>query len=257
MITRYDVRLDGRSISDVDPSVIVTDIVYNQPMEQMEQTSLAGRDGSSMRRRTRSASVSVSVEIHEQDPRARMEVCRRLQSFAMRGGVLTTSDRPGQRLRVVCTQPPVISSALRWTQLETIIFTAYDVPYWEDIRQTSLSVASSGSGGSLYISGTARVTPVSVSVTNTSSSVVNTLTVTVGDTSMSFASLGLASGAKLVIDYDDAQRLRIRIGNTSKMDKRTAESSDDLLAVCNQATSVTVAANASVTAVCTARGRWY
>lgn len=255
MRTRYRVSLDRRNLDAIAPEIIILDVACTSPPISVVSSALAGRDGQIVHRRTvQSCAVTVTIEIHTQDIMRRQAVCMQVQEWAARGGVLRTNSRPHMRLRVVCDRPPVIPSELKWTGKLTIGFTAYAVPFWEDENESTVSVGS-GEQKTIFVQGATAFVPVSAEVSNTSGQTVNTLTITAGDTVFSFAGLALASGQTLDIGQDDEGLLYIRAGGTTKMDKRTPQSSDELLIPTGQHAPVSVTADAAVKATFRARGR--
>lgn len=257
MMTRYDVWLNEKSLSAIDQTVIVTDIAYEAPQEETKTASLANRPGTLLASRLRrSSGVVVTLEIHEQDTKRRQEVCRRIQAWARDGGVLTTNDRRGQQLRVVCDRLPYISSALKWTQRLQIVFTAYAQPYWEEVREVSLGITGTDAYGDAYIPGLAPYTLVSVTVRNMSTENVDTITLTAGETSMTFTELALEPEKVLVIEYDEKMNQTIRVGTLSRAKRRTPESSDDLRLRCGETGRMRVTADNEVRATFHTRGLW-
>lgn len=255
MVTRYEVWLDKMSLSAVDPTIYIRDIAYEAPVFALTANDKNGRDGQRVTsRHARNTSVSISFEIHEQDTARRQDVCRKVQAWAARGGMLTTNDRTGQQLRVICDVPPVISSALKWTQALRVTFTAYEQPYWEDAYPRRASVDSENNRGTLYAPGNGALTRVEATVKNGAGSTINALTLKAGGTTFHFEELALASGETLEIGYDEDGLLYIRAGGESKLSCRTAESDDDLMIVTGKMESVSVEAPAGVSVTFKARG---
>ena len=255
MMTRYEAWLNKKSLSAIDPSIYILDIAYESPRFILDMVDKPGKDGKYFTgRNARSSSVVIPFEIREQDTARRQDVCRRVQAWAMGGGILTTRDRRDQRLRVICEDPSAVSSALKWTQPIKITLTAYEQPFWEDEHPRSATVSGTSANKSLYVPGFGAQTRVEASAKNSSGSTINALTLKAGGTTMSFEGLGLADGETLDIDYDENGLLRIRVGEVSKMSCRTAASDDDLMLITGESGVVSVSADASVTAVFRARG---
>ena len=255
MMTRYEAWLNKKSLSAVDPSLYILDISYSSPRFILNTVDKPGRNGQYVTgRHARNNSVVISFEIHEQDTARRQEICRRVQQWAMGGGILTTRDRHGQRLRVICDEPSAISSALKWTQPLKISFTAYDQPFWEDEYYRSTMVNGSDGKASLYVPGFGAETRVEASVKNVSGGTINALTLAAGSTTMSFEGLELQNGATLDIDYDENGLLRIRAGDVSKMSCRTSASDDDLMIRTGQASDLSVSAPGAVSVAFRAKG---
>ena len=257
MMTRYDAQLNMKSLSAVDPAIYITDISYQQPQEETKTAALANRPGTLMMHKLRrSLSVIITFEIHEPDTKRRQQVLRHVQEWARDGGILTTSDRTGQQLRVKRERLPVITSALKWTEKLQIVLTAYAQPYWEDVREVSLGITGTDVFGDAYIPGLAPYTLVSVTVRNMSAENVDTITLRAGDTFMEFTDLGLEPEKVLVIEYDERMIQTIRVGTLSRAKRRTPESSDDLLLRCGETGRMSVTADHEVRATFHTRGLW-
>ena len=256
MRTRYMVGLDGVELSAIAPEIIVTDITHNAPVREVRASDIAGRNGKLYTRTvTSSTGVTVSFEIHTPDVRRRAALMEEVQRWAMPGGVLTTSDRPDRVLRVVCESPPTIGSAQKWTGVCSIGFVAYAVPFWEDETPRFVSITGNGSK-SLFVPGFAAHAGVEAKVTNTGSSSISSVTLTAGETSMTFAGVLLESGQTMTIAHDTRGLLTARIGGTSILDKRTAASSDELELEPGKNATLTVTTNGTASTTFDVRGRY-
>lgn len=255
MVTRYSVWLNKKGLSELDPSIIVLDIAYGAP--KIANTTFARAKAPGMavvKRHVQGTSVTITFEIHDWNTRRRQMTLQKIQQWAAKGGWLSTNDRPAQRLMVICDSLPTITSALKWTEKIKMTFTAYERPYWEDEYERQASVSGVNGNSSLYVGGVADESPVSANVTNTSGQTVNSLSLSVGDTFFEFENLGLAPGGVLKIGYDDSGILHMRVGDVSKMDKRTGASSDNLMTVCGAHTKCSVIADNAVSVIFKARG---
>lgn len=255
MRTRYEAFLNKKSLSAIDPAIYILDIAYDAPRFSMETNAIPGRDGLRVSdRHAQSTSVTIKFEIHDQDIARRQDICRRVQGWAMQGGILTTNDRRGQRLNVICESLPSIDSALRWTKSLSVMLTAYEQPFWEDEQSRRVSISGASGSASLYAPGFGALTRVEADVKNNSSSTINALTLKAGATTFDFTGLSLAPGGTLRIGYDENGLLSIRAGEESKMSSRTSASDDDLMIRTGRAETVSVTAGGSVSAVFHARG---
>lgn len=255
MMTRYAAWLNKKSLDAVDPSIFILDIAYSTPRLILNTADKPGRNGQRIvSRHARNTSVVITFEIHEQDVARRQDVCRRVQQWAFAGGMLTTNDRKGQRLRVICESPPEITSALKWTQPLKMTFTAYEQPFWEDEYPRSASVSGTNATKSLYVPGIGAQTRVEASVKNLSGGTIDALTLKAGGTTFDFAGLGLGAGETLEVGYDENDLLTIRVDDVSKMSCRTAESDDDLMIATGKTENVSVYSGGDVSATFKARG---
>lgn len=252
MISRFDVAINGTWLSEVDDSIIVTDVKEEKPRTSTNTAEKAVGAGSRFIRHEReSMSVSVSFVIWEQDVHRRKEIMQRVQEWTGASGVnhLEINDRAGQRLCVRCTELPSMPSALNWQEQMQAVFTAYEMPFWQDITPSRETITANGS---LFVPGMGEAM-CDVEVTNKGSGAITTLTLVCGDTKLVFSGISLAAGKTLELSHDDLGLLSAKIGNTSVLNKRTAESDDDLIAMCGQYNTITVSGG-TVSAVFKARG---
>lgn len=255
MMTRYEAWLNKKSLSAIDPEIYILDIAYASTRFTTNTVDIPGRNGQHVTGRSaRSTSVVITIEIHEQDTARRQDVCRRVQAWAMGGGILTTRDRRGQQLRVICDSPPDIESALKWTQPLKMTFTAYEQPFWEDEYPRTATLTGTNASTSFYVPGIGAQTRVEASVKNASGGTIEALTLAAGGTTMKFKGLALANGETLEIGYDENDLLTIHVGGTSKMSCRTGDSDDDLMADTGAHVALSVSAGADVSATFRARG---
>lgn len=255
MRTRYEAWLDKKSLSAIDPAIYIRDIAYEAPRFMTMANDVPGRNGQRVtNRHAQTSSVVISFEIHEQDVARRHEIMMRVQAWAAKGGKLTTNDRRGQQLRVMCEELPAISSALKWTQALKMTFTAYEQPFWEDEHPRTAVLEGTSVGKSLYAPGNSALTRVEVRVENKSSGVLNAVLLRAGATKFDLDGLGLASGEVLDIDYDENGLLRIHAGDVSKMHCRSGNSDDDLMIETGTYSTMMINASGNVKVTFKARG---
>lgn len=250
MTPRFSCALNGVTPESIDPAFRVTDLTELPPRRRVS-TLPTLRHGLMLLRRVReSLTVRVSFVIPEHDPVRRRELLHRLHAWAEPGGVLTTSDRPGQQLQVVCDTLPLLT-ALSWSDEIQLEFTAYAVPFWE---YEELTQVATDSAALLSLPGDVEEIPVSCRVTNTGASALTTLTLQCGATEMTFTGLNLSPGGVFALEAGGGL-LRATADGTSVLMQRTGASSDLLMADGGADTPVSVTADQSVSAVFEARGQ--
>lgn len=252
MLNRYECSLDGKPLSAISPSIFITDIREDAPPDRITAEPYAIHNGSRyIRKQRESLSVSVEFAIREQDEARRMEVCQLIQKWAKNGGYFARSDRPGQRLRVRCETLPSVASALKWTEILSVVFTAYEQPYWESMAATS---ATTDSKKTVFVPGTADHCRANATITATGG-VLTRLTIITGESTIVLSGIDIPAGGVVEIGHDDNDYLYIRSGSASLMAYRTPESADDLLLPCGHS-EVFVAGNVLVSMTINARGLW-
>lgn len=250
MITRYSAWMDGKALHDISPSIYVMDIEESTPVVNVFTAPKGMGDGMIVSSHKRQGlTVTIRVMVHEYDTVKRKEILQRIAAWATKGKYLAISDRPGQRLRVHCYNPPVTPSALKWTNTMSVVFTAYEMPYWEDAKPKEVTLSGLTGSGKIRPIGTVESTPVEVTISGNRSTLTK-LSLTVGDTKFVFQNLYTAAGGEIRLYYDENGLLRIPSGS------RTPESSDELIAKCGEDNVVSFTANTAVTVTFYARGRY-
>ena len=256
MRTRYDVYMDGLPLDAIDPAIYVTDVQETPASYDATTLQRAKGDGLRVLRRLRdSLQVRVAFMVRETDVGRRREIVQRVAAWAMGGKYLALGDRPGQRLRVLCETLPGITSALKWTQELSMTFTAYAMPYWEADMPTRASFTGTGGTAAIHQAGTAPCF-LEAEISNTSGSTLTSLSMAADGQTMAFTGMALGAGRTLKIFYDDKWLLRAEVDGASVLNRRTADSVDDLILPPGKATTVTIAADKAVSVTLKARGLW-
>lgn len=251
MIGRYDAAVGGTWLSEISEQIIVTDIREEEAKSRISTANRAIGDGLRfIRRQRQSVGVSISFVIWEQDTERRKDILSRVQAWANGAGIqqLQISDRRGQFLLVRCTEPPSMASTANWQDEIRMLFTAYELPIWQDSEQARATITGTGT---LFVPGSGE-TLVDVEITNNGGTA-NAVTVSCGEDSMTFSGISLGKGQTLSISHDERGLLSAKIGSASVLANRTAESADDLTAVCGAYNHITVSGG-TLSAVFKARG---
>lgn len=253
MMTRYQVWLNGQGLHDISDAIWITDIQEKAPELDVVSMRRPMRDGTLVLARTRSQmEVTIVMQIRAYNIAERKEIMQQVNAWARAGGDLSTSDRPGQRLRVL-HNPSALTSALKWTDKVTISFIAYGIPYWEESNPAHVAVNGQGTY-ELRPVGTAHDTRLTAEITATGN--INTLNITADGQTLRLSNIPLSTGSTLVIDYDASGLLVMRVGNVPVLSKRTPDSADEIIIPQNKTTTVTIGANGGFTGKLIARGRF-
>lgn len=198
------VSLDGLSMADVSPLIRVVDVIELRPSRTTTSRERLGAPGSFLiKDHLNTRQVRVQFSVLTDDEAERTRVLSELTAWAMEGRYLQLKDRPGQRLRVVCTETPLTMSKRKWTELCEMTFTAFGLPFWEDASPVQ-SYAAAATDCTLTLSpmGTVRQVPLLCSVTPTESPLAS-LRITANGAEMAFSGLAVPVGKTLSIDYED------------------------------------------------------
>lgn len=254
MISRYEVTLNGISLSSIADEIVILDVSYGEPAFSDVRYKTAKRNGSrSDGRIFSSSSVSISFEIHAYDLRDRQAIRNAVCAWAKNGGRLEINDRDGQFLQCECSQFPAVASVRNWTDPFTITFTGNEIPFWQEITPSAVTMTAGTSGsGSLFVPGSADNALVEANIHTNAT--ITSVSITVNGRTLTLSGISVASNNDIKITYDDKAIQSIKVGTTSLLDKRTGV--DDLLAKCGELNTVSFTSNASATVTISARGYW-
>lgn len=248
MLPAFDCALNSVALSGLDSRVCVLDLRQDAPRLRTPQAFA----GQTMRRPQRdSLTLHVDFVLHEDDPIRRRALLDAIHAWAVGGGLLSCSDRPGQQLAVICTGLAAMS-ADDWTEKLTLTFRSAQAPYWEDAAATTVT----GTGEmTLTLPGTAESAPVDVELVHQAANALTAVTISAGDTQMRFEGLAWQPGSVFRVFHRDGV-LHAQVDGESVLPCRTADSADMLLARCGADNAVHAVADSPLTATFTARGRY-
>ena len=244
--------LNGKDILELDPRIYIQDI--EDTIKVSPDTSRRAHYGLTLLSPLAHESYTVTVRFMIKEKRrvTRSSIIQRVNAWAKQGW-LTISPRPFQRLYVYCTQP-ANAKAFSWSEDLSLVFTAYDESYWQDID--AAKAVYSGSDGSVSIApGGSRPCFLEASIENASESTVQSLALSANGRTMAFEGLNLGAGEVLDIRYDEQHRMLIGVGSASKLGCRTGASADDIL-LHPGANSVGFTADHDCEVTLTARGEY-
>lgn len=254
MTSRYEVTLNGIALSSLSADILILDVNYPEPSFNDNSYRVAKRHGATTDDRVfNPKSVAVSFEIHAYDIRQRTAVRDAVCAWAKNGGKLEINDREGQFLQCVCSKFPSVESVRNWTDPLTIQFTANEIPFWQEIMPSSISLTAGTSGsGTLYVPGSVNGALIEANIHTNAS--ITSVALTVNSRTLTLSGLSVTSGKDITITYNDKAIQSIMVGTTSLLDKRTGVT--DLLANCGENNSVSFTSSASVTVTFSVRGCW-
>lgn len=249
----FNCVLGSKSLNGIDSKIFIEDI--RETVQFKFDTEKVPRMGLKLLGGIlhESLEITLRVLIKERNRMRRQVVINAINAWAANGGWLTTNIRPSQRIHVVYTQKPS-TEALKWSDSIEIAFTAIDMPYWEDIYPVQEQLESGVSGSADLIPRGTRKCYLEANVLNSGNAQIDAFAINANGESISFSGLGLAQGKTMRMYYDDAYYLHAEIDGNSVLEKRTAESADDLLLNPNDANTITYAASGACTVTLIARG---
>lgn len=256
MSRRMYVWLNGVSLTDAVPSVIIQNVYEDDPENDLVTGERPGYPGQRIISRKRTQLV-IRIEIALRilhDLRARAKALQDVCAWA-KDGILELSNRPDQRLQCIVTKRPALNTDRNYTQLMNIDLTAIAIPYWENILPDTVSATGTGGSLTLIPSGSVDKIPLEFKVTP-SGSALTSFSASVNGYTISLSGLNVAAGKTLALYYDSNALQWITNDGTSVISSRSAASDDDLWVYPNQSNTITYTAGTSSAVEFEARGRW-
>lgn len=258
MILSRRVALNGQYLDTLYGSIVIRGIEFDAPkmnIQTIDKMGGVGQRVTSCRYETLDVVVKWAMDVPKSDLIMRRKIYEDVCRWANQGGWLTVNFLPERRLWVDKTELSSAGDLRDWTEEYTITFRAYSVPFWQDVFPSSISQTSySGGTISLPIPGAFR-TVLDIEFKNTSGSTLDVFSVATGGYTIGLSGLSCANNSTLKITHGTDGLLKILVGTTSKYDKRTAASADDLYVDPGTA-SVTVTTERSGNLTISAYGRY-
>lgn len=263
---RFDVKINGTSMASLADEIIVRDIIEEPADMDVVTVPRGNRPGMRVTRSQRqSLSVRVVYRIRTQDIVRRTAVRDLIATWCAKGGALQINTRPDVRLYVVPTLPPSVNSGLKWDQDLALTFTAYEQPYWEDVKPITVSgKVQKLHSGECWLAdvitphGNVSHVPATLDIYVTGDNALTKLKIKCEDTMFEFTGMDIPSGEVVMIFYDEQDRLHVDDfnGGTSLLKYRTAQSNDDLLFRTGIVNNFSVSADTELNVYVRTRGRW-
>lgn len=220
------VYLNGISLASAHPLILLQHISEGAPETDVKTGPRAGAPGQFVTaRKIKERKVTVTFAVRERlDFTKRAAAVSAAAAWAMNGGWLEISSRPGLRMWVVPTQLPDVGKLRDWTRDIELALTGYAWPVWTEITGNSVTVTGTTGTEDISAAGTwetrleAEITP--------SSSALTSVSITVNGQTMALTDISVAAGKTLKIYWDENHLLRIENDGTGILGSR---SGDDLV----------------------------
>lgn len=202
-------------------------------------------------------SVTVHFAFRERtDVQRRAQLLDEVRAWCENGGELTTNYRRDQRLKVICSEAPALGAVRAWTTDMAIQFTAFANPFWEDTTPTIYAIPEHGKLLEFVATpnGTADSAMVEAAITVMSAAPMTNVKISCDKTMIELQNIRVEQNRKLAIFYDAAGFLVMDAAGTHVLNRRTAASSDDLIARLRHANAIRIESDADVQAKILIRG---
>lgn len=233
MILTRRVWFKNLALDQQDESIVIRSVDTGVPHESISSVNLMGGFGqriTSQHWETLDCSVAFAINKPKRDIAGRREVFDKVNTWARGTGWLRTSERDGKRMYVDKVILPDSGDLWDWTREYTIVFRAYNVPFWQDANVTPVTTNLTGDiprSFVLSVNGDVQ-TVMDLSFTNTSGSTIDTFEIIIGSNIMSLSDIALGNGKTLDISHGTDGLLQIVSDGISVYDKQSATGAEDL-----------------------------
>ena len=246
--------LGGSPLRGVSPAIQVSNIAWEASDKPMADAN-AGQPGRRRGVKREGLKITIEFTLYEfASVSARTAAVEAVNAWA-KDGYLEISANPGRRVWVQCVQRASVQEARDHHAAFTLVFETAENPFWEDAEPVTHLLQGSTASAQITVPGAAECVPAEVTVVP-GTAVLNTLTLRLGDTAMSFSGLNVAAGDTLTLSHDPGDgRLVIACAAGSRYHCRSGDSADELTAPPGSAT-LSFTANVMCDVTFSLRGRY-
>ena len=229
MILSRRVALGGVQLDELHESIVIRSIDPGVPDETVQTTSRMGGAGQRITGshwETLEVSVNFAINVPKRDMTLRKQIFDAVMKWALRKGWLTVNWIENRRVYVDKVVLPSSGDLWNWTEEFTILFKAYNVPFWQDETPTTASNALITSGSVQIEVGGNVQSVLDVEFRNRSGMTINNFNVSAGGNTLYLSGIGLGGSSTLNIHHGTDGMLRITSGGANVLSCRTG--ADDL-----------------------------
>ena len=222
------VYLNGISLEDAHPLILLQHIDESAPEITTKTGERAGAPGQFVTASTPTVrEITITFAVRERlDFTKRAEAVSAAAAWAMSGGWLSLSSRPGLRMWVIPEELPSVGRLRDWTDDIMLVLAAYDWPFWTEASANSVTLEGVENEDAAYISVPGTWDTRLEAVITSRNGALASAEISVGDQTMTLSGLSVAEDVPLRIWWDEHHLLRIEAAGTGLLGKR---SGDDLV----------------------------
>ena len=256
MILSKRIALGGVQLDELHEAIVIRSIDPGVTKETVSAVTRMGGSGQRMTGQhwdTLEVSVTYAIDVPKHELTLRRQIFDAVNVWALRKGWLTVNWMKDRRFYVDKVVLPGSGDVWAWTNEYTVVFRAYNVPFWQDALPTQVSSGTVASGTvTIPVSGNVQGV-LDVTFRNWSGMTINNFWVQANGNRITLSSLGLGGSSSLYITHGTDGLLRIRRDSTSVYEKYTG--ADDLFVIPGNV-SVSFSADRAGTLTVQSYGRW-
>ena len=256
MILTKRVALGGQQLDELHDAIVIRSIDPGVPRENISAVDRMGGSGQRITGshwETLDVSITYAIDIPKMQMAERRAVFDLVNTWANRKGWLTVNWLENRRMYVDKVILPGSGDLWEWTNEFTIVFRAYNVPFWTDEAPAQVTGGIASSGRVVIPVGGNTGSVLDVSFRNRSNMTINNFWVQANGNRITLSNLGLGGSSTLNIHHGTDGLLRIEVDGSSVYEKYSG--ADDLY-VNPGSVAVDYAADRAGTLTVTNYGRW-
>lgn len=256
MILTKRVALGGQQLDELHDAIVIRSIDPGVPRENISAVDRMGGSGQRVTGshwETLDVSITYAIDIPKMQMSERRAVFDLVNTWANRKGWLTVNWLENRRMYVDKVILPGSGDLWEWTNEFTIVFRAYNVPFWMDEAPAQVAGGIAASGRVMIPVGGNTGSVLDVSFRNRSNMTINNFWVQANGNRITLSNLGLGGSSTLNIHHGVDGLLRIEADGASVYHKYSG--ADDLY-INPGSVAVDYAADRAGTLTVTSYGRW-
>ena len=256
MILTKRVALGGQQLDELHDAIVIRSIDPGVPKENITAVDRMGGSGQRITGnhwQTLDVTITYAIDIPKRQMTERRAVFDMVNAWANRKGWLTVNWLENRRMYVDKAILPGSGDLWEWTSEFTIVFRAYNVPFWTDETPAQVVGGIAANGRVVIPVGGDTESVLDVSFRNRSGMTINNFWVQANGNRITLSNLGLGGSSTLNIHHGTDGLLRIDMDGVSVYHKYSG--ADDLY-VNPGSVAVDYAADRAGTLTVTSYGRW-
>lgn len=218
MILKRRVSLGGVQLDELHESIVIRAVdtgIPNETVQAVNRMGLSGQRVTGQHWESLDVIVTWAMNVPKTDMALRRQIYETVTAWAMKKGWLRVSYMENRRMYVDKTIPPSSGNLWEWTDEFSIIFRAYNVPFWQEETPMETVVKSIKTGSAVITVNGIVSSPLNVIFENISGQVINNFAVSAGGNTLTFTGVNLAANKSIEISHGNDGLLRAKAGGSS------------------------------------------
>lgn len=229
MILSKRVSFHGEELDEIHEAIVIRSIdtgATQEALAAVDTTKGWGQRMTGQHWQTKDVTVKFAINIPKRQMALRREIFDAVCAWANQKGWLRVNYIERKQLRVDKVILPAAGDPWDWTADYTIIFRAYNIPFWTDRDPVTVKSGTAASGVMYIDVGGSVESSMEADFVNRSGKTINNFRIRCGENTIRLSGLNMGGSATLRIYHGVDDLLKITVNNQSVYDCYTG--ADDL-----------------------------